>query len=154
MCGDRLPTDHELAGWLADVSIPLAHRVLWRLLDESEVRIGDLLNLNVRDLALDDQTVHIAESKEGPKDVGITQEAAAGLQRLIGTRREGPVFLGPTASRLTSSRAAETFWSVTGRSLHVLQYGRQARQHPNPTGRIPRILHRTLARELTDAPWE
>ncbi|MFI0912473.1 hypothetical protein [Streptomyces abikoensis] len=146
MYEDRLPTDHELAGWLADTSIPLAHRTLWRLLDESEVRIGDLLNLNVRDLALDDQMVHIVESKEGPKDVGITEEAAVDLQQLVGDRREGPVLLGPTGSRLTSSRAAETFWSVTGRSLHVLRYGRQDRQRPNPTGRIPRIPHHTLAR--------
>ncbi|CAM5311850.1 hypothetical protein [Streptomyces abikoensis] len=143
---NRLPTDHELAGWLADTSIPLAHRTLWRLLDESDVRIGELLNLNVRDLDLDDQVIHIVESREGPKAVRVTEEAAVDLQQLVGERREGPVFLGPTGSRLTSSRAAETFWSVTGRSLHVLRYGRLDRQRPNSTGRMPSVPHHTLAR--------
>ncbi|MFQ6197072.1 hypothetical protein [Streptomyces sp. NPDC000405] len=89
--------------------------------------------------------VHIAESKEGPKDVGITEQAAVGLQQLVGACPEGPVFRGVTGSRLTSSQAAETFWSVTGKSLHVLRYGRLDRQHPNPTGRMPSVPHHTLA---------
>ncbi|MCC3775432.1 hypothetical protein [Streptomyces sp. UNOB3_S3] len=131
----------------------MAHRTLWRLLAESDVRIGELLNLNVRDLALDDQVIHIAESKEGPKEVGITERAAVDLRQLVGERREGPVFLGLTGSRLTSSRAAETFWTVTGKSMHVLRYGRQDRQRPTGRAHAAHSPPNPRARELTDTPW-
>ncbi|MEV4505857.1 hypothetical protein [Streptomyces klenkii] len=69
---DRTPTAGEMATWLTDTSVPLAHRVLWRLLDESDVRIDELLALTVPDVALPARTLHIVESKEGPKDVSIT----------------------------------------------------------------------------------
>ncbi|MFI1182466.1 hypothetical protein ACH4UT_23330 [Streptomyces sp. NPDC020799] len=124
-----LPTDHEIVSWLVDIRIPLAHRVLWSLLDESEVRIGELLNLEVPDLALDDLMLHIAESKE----TSISEKAATGLRQLVGTRQQGPVFLGPNGDRLTSSEAAETFWAETGMSLHILRHGRLDRRSPSPT---------------------
>ncbi|WP_367132839.1 MULTISPECIES: tyrosine-type recombinase/integrase [Streptomyces] len=145
---DRLPTDRELASWLDDTTIPLPHRVLWRLQDESEVRIGELLDLKVPDLALDDRTLHVAESKEGPKGISISEQVAAGLQQIVGTRRHGPVFLGPNGSRLTSSEAAETFWAVTGMSLHVLRHGRLARRLPSPLQRTVRVPPHPHPREL------
>ncbi|MHA7956327.1 hypothetical protein ACX9I7_01025 [Streptomyces sp. L500] len=121
---DRTPTVDEMAMWLADTSVPLAHRVLWRLLDESDVRIGELLAMEVPVVALADRTLHIVDSQEGPKDVSVTEEAATGLGELIGTRQHGPVFIEPDGTRLTRTSTAETFRTLTGMSLHAIRHGR------------------------------
>ncbi|MGK5529083.1 hypothetical protein [Streptomyces sp. URMC 129] len=89
---------------LADESVPLVHRALWLLLWESDVRVLDLLALDVADV---DRT-------------GVAGERAAGLlTRLIGDRTAGPLLaVGPRA--LTWDQAVRTAAGL-GHAVHAFR---------------------------------
>ncbi|MEV4741583.1 hypothetical protein [Streptomyces sp. NPDC049555] len=127
MSANLTATPTERIAWLNNETVPLSHRALWRLLDESDTRIGELLGLDVPDLALDDLMIKVRDSKEGPVEVDITAETAVALRQLVGTRTEGPVFTTPAGARLSPTQAAEVFRTATGMSLHVLRNDRRRR---------------------------
>jgi hypothetical protein len=82
-----IPLD-RFEGLLADESIPVVHRALWLLLWESDMRVLDLLALEVS-----------AEPRIRPVPGGpLADRAADLLARLVGERTTGPLFaVGPRA---------------------------------------------------------
>lgn len=116
-------TARERSSCLSDPRAPLVHRTLWRLLDEFDVRIGELLAMKIPDVALDSGLLRFAEAKYGPKEISITSEAAADLAQLIGARTSGPVFVGEDGIRLSEEAAFAVFRGATGKPLHALRTG-------------------------------
>ncbi|MDT0322561.1 hypothetical protein [Streptomyces millisiae] len=66
----------QLEELLADESTPVVHRALWALLWESEVRVHDLLTLDVTEVGVGE----------------FGERAGALLAELIGERTAGPLF--------------------------------------------------------------
>lgn len=124
-----LITDLEVDTALADLSVPLAVRVVWQLLWESEVRPDEVLALDVPDAELDDRLVVIRDSKEGDLfETGITASAAGLLRELIGPRTEGPLFT-VDGQRLCRAEVTAAFHAATGGcTLHALRFTRQDKE--------------------------
>ncbi|MFF4408487.1 tyrosine-type recombinase/integrase [Streptomyces sp. NPDC001407] len=123
-----LTSGEDVAALLADSSRPLGQRTLWRLLYESDVRIGELLALDVPDVRLVERILAVSESKEGPCEVDISEAAANDLALIIAGRSAGPVFVLPDGTRLSRERAHAAFRAATGKSLHAVRdSGRRAR---------------------------
>lgn len=86
-------SSERLEQLLADDSIAVVHRTLWVLLWEGELRVLDLLNLDVRDVVLDDHVVRLSServSRGGQAE--FSARAATLLRELIGDRQAGPLF--------------------------------------------------------------
>ncbi|ONK11478.1 hypothetical protein [Streptomyces sp. MP131-18] len=110
-----IPLDRFLR-LLADESVPVVHRALWALLWESDVRVLDLLALDVS-----------AEPRiRPPADGDLGGLAAALLGRLAGDRTSGPLFaVGPRA--LSWDEAVRTA-QAGGVAIHAIRTsGRQHR---------------------------
>ncbi len=124
-----LVTDLEVDTALADQAVPAAVRAVWQLLRESEVRLDEVLALDVPDAELDDRLVVIRASKEGGVfEAGVTASAAGLLRELIGTRTSGPLFM-LDGRRLSRERVAAAFRAATGgRSVHALRFTRQMKE--------------------------
>ncbi|BDM67533.1 hypothetical protein HEK616_10200 [Streptomyces nigrescens] len=124
-----LVTDLEVDTALADQTVPSAVRVVWQLLWESDVRLEEVLALDVPDAELDDRLVVIRDAKEGGLfEAGVSLAAAALLRELIGPRTEGPLFT-LDGRRLTKARVAAAFRVATGgRTVHALRFTRQAKE--------------------------
>ncbi|TDC25480.1 hypothetical protein E1265_06830 [Streptomyces sp. 8K308] len=75
----------QLDKLLGDEATPVVHRALWALLWESEVRVHDLLTLDVAD-------VGVAEGRLRAGGDQFGERAGALLAELIGERTAGPVF--------------------------------------------------------------
>ncbi|MFD9561553.1 hypothetical protein [Streptomyces sp. NPDC059994] len=110
--------------------LDLAHRTLWLLLYElgpTEVRLADLLALDVPAVNLSARAIITESRKTGGPVAGQFSERAAGmLDALIGDRAAGPVFTARAGQRLTREIAADYFRSVTGgQSLHALRLNGQ-----------------------------
>ncbi|MFI9391882.1 hypothetical protein ACIG53_13470 [Streptomyces bauhiniae] len=120
---------------LADPTVPLAVRVVWQLLWESEVRPEELLASDVPDAELEDRLLVIRRSQEGGIfETGITAAAAGMLRELIGARTEGPLFT-VAGRRLSKGEVATAFRVATGgRSLAALRFTRAARATGVATG--------------------
>ncbi|WP_326596817.1 hypothetical protein [Streptomyces sp. NBC_01803] len=105
---------------LADESVPLVHRALWLLLWESDVRVLDLLALDVADVAR----------------AGVADERAVGLlSRLIGERTAGPL-LAVGQKVLTWDQAVRTAQGH-GHAVHAFRTSgrRHRRAAPAPASR-------------------
>jgi hypothetical protein len=102
-------TPGRLDALLADESVPVVHRALWALLWESDVRVLDLLALDVADLRSPDRRpAHSAR-------------AAALLDRLADGRAAGPLFaVGDRA--LTWEQAVRTA-ADHGHPIHAFRTG-------------------------------
>ncbi|RKN39743.1 site-specific integrase [Streptomyces hoynatensis] len=74
---------------LADASIPVVHRALWLMLWETDVRVLDLLALEVPDVDLTARRIRPGTA-EGAADLG--ERATALLAELVGARTSGPLF--------------------------------------------------------------
>ncbi|MTE22214.1 tyrosine-type recombinase/integrase [Streptomyces sp. TRM43335] len=89
---DRI-TAERLDELLGDDSVPLAHRALWLLLWECEVKVLDLLSLTRGDIDLAGRRVAGASGRtvaEG--EVFLSDRAVELLTELIGDRGAGPLF--------------------------------------------------------------
>lgn len=124
-----LVTDLEVDTALADLTVPAAVRAVWLLLRESEVRLDEVLALDVPDAELDARVVVIHEAKEGGVfEAGVTAVAARVLRELIGARTTGPLFM-VDGRRLSRERVAAEFRTASGgRSVHTLRFTRQAKE--------------------------
>lgn len=126
---------------LTDRRASLRDRTLWRLLYESAARAEEILRLDVVDLDIANRRA-VVVGKGGHREVVHFQTASARLlTRLVGSRRDGPVFLtqirpAPARTpavtdldrasghaRLSYRRAAEVFSAHSGgRTLHQLRH--------------------------------
>lgn len=124
-----LVSDLEVDTALADLSVAPVVRLVWQLLRESDVRLGEAVALDVPDLELAEQLVVLRETREGGVyEAGITFSLAAQLQELIGTRQNGPLFT-MDGRRLRADEVANRFRKTTGKSVHALRFTRQVRRH-------------------------
>ncbi|MET2715360.1 hypothetical protein ABXV03_06375 [Streptomyces harbinensis] len=93
----------RLTALLSDESIDIAHRALWQLLWESEVRVMDLLSLEVPDIDLGSRRIRPEAASRAAAlpdggDIPISERAATLLTAAIGDRTSGPLFAaGPRA---------------------------------------------------------
>ncbi|MGW7248835.1 tyrosine-type recombinase/integrase [Streptomyces decoyicus] len=125
-------TEQQVGGLLADETIPVAHRALWALLWEGEVRLVDALSLDVRDLDLDARTVRVDYAKRsalGAVAAPIGDRAAALLRRAADGHAEGPALHtdGRPISRGTAARRAR---SAGAGSIHAFRSSGQAHRRP------------------------
>lgn len=121
---------------IADESTPLRHRALWALLWEGELRLGDLLSLDVRDVDMVARAapVDFPKGERDPREVPFSEEAAGMLRELIGDRDAGPLFATPTGSPMSKDDAA---WVArrAGVSIHGFRLGGQRAGQPAAIGR-------------------
>ncbi len=90
---DERITAERLEELLADDSVDMAHRVLWLLLWEGEMRVLDLLSLEIGDVDLAAGRVTGVGGKAVPEGEGVLGERAVEmLTRLVGDRETGPLF--------------------------------------------------------------
>ncbi|WP_162890198.1 tyrosine-type recombinase/integrase [Streptomyces olivoreticuli] len=121
-------SEEDVATLLADPSRPLGQRTFWRLLYESEVRIDELLALDITDVRLVERILAVSESKEGPREVEVSEAAANELALIIAGHSAGPVFALPDGTRLSWERAHAAFRDATGRPLRALRNSRLRRE--------------------------
>ncbi|MDT0342640.1 hypothetical protein [Streptomyces litchfieldiae] len=119
---DFIPHD-RFEALLADESIPVVHRALWLLLWDSEVRVLDLLALDVAD----------EPRVRPPADSAHGARAAELMDALIAGRASGPLFaVGPRAlSWVEAVRVA----GEHGHQVH--SFRTSGRQHRGRVGAPP-----------------
>ncbi|MER7047961.1 site-specific integrase [Streptomyces jumonjinensis] len=121
-------TDAEVDSALADPSVPLAVRAVWRALWEAEVRPLEAVALDVPGVELENCLIVLHDTKEGGSfEVDITDDLCRLLRDLIGARRTGPVFMHADR-RLSVEDVASEFRRVTGKDVHGLRFTRQKRR--------------------------
>ncbi|MFE0689539.1 hypothetical protein ACWGNE_09195 [Streptomyces xiamenensis] len=118
-------TPDRLTALLDDESIDIVHRALWQLLWESEVRVMDLLSLEVPDIDLGARSIRpeAASRAAALPDGGVplSDRALTLLTALIGGRAAGPLFAaGPRA--LTWDEASRTA-VAQGYAIHAFRIG-------------------------------
>lgn len=116
---------------VADESIPFTHRLLWVLLWEGEMRLDDLLSLDVRDVDLEARTASMESPKAGgPTVAPFSATAAKMLRKAVDGRLDGPLLVtdsGQPLSREVVIRQARD----AGVAIHAFRLGGQlARSEP------------------------
>lgn len=124
-------TEQQLDELLADETLRAAHRALWALLWEGELRLADALSLDVRDIDLTARTAHVEyvkRSTPGPASVPIGERAAALLHQVDDGYTGGPALHvdGRPISREAASLRAR---SAGAGSIHAFRSGGQAKRH-------------------------
>lgn len=115
-------TDERLEELLADESIDPVHRALWLLLWEGDLRVQDLLSLEVGDVRLEERRVRTTGGSVARGEGGeISQRAAALLARLVADRTSGPLFAVGTRA-LTWHEAVQAA-GEQGCALHAFRSG-------------------------------
>ncbi|MEV7975389.1 site-specific integrase [Streptomyces sp. NPDC086519] len=114
-------TEEKLNELLANEYIPAAHRALWALLWDGEIRLSEALSLDVRDLDLDARTAQVDyRAKPGPDSAPISERAAVLLREAIGEETEGPAIhrFGQPISVRGASMTARSH----GVSIHAFRH--------------------------------
>lgn len=116
---------------VADESIPFTHRLLWVLLWEGEMRLDELLSLDVRDVDLEARTASVKFPKVGEPTVAPFSETAAKmLRKAIDGRLDGPLLVADSGQPLSREAAVRQTQNV-GVSIHAFRLGGQlARSEP------------------------
>ncbi|MFI9463774.1 tyrosine-type recombinase/integrase [Streptomyces xiamenensis] len=112
----------------ADPAIPATIRSLFLLLWEGEMRLGDILSADVRDVDIAAHQIRVDTSKErrGPWSAPISDQAATLLHHVIGDRTAGPLFTAPSGRPLSRDAAARSAQRY-GYGLHAFR--RAGREH-------------------------
>ncbi|MFI1467631.1 tyrosine-type recombinase/integrase [Streptomyces wuyuanensis] len=139
---------------LGDETVPVAHRALWALLWEGEVRLGDALSLDVRDIEFGARSVRVEYPKRGtdPESVPLGERAAELLQRAVGGRADGPALQveGRPISRTSAARRAH---AAGAGSIHAFRSSGQADRRPVQGAAGYEVgEYRMSTRERTDEP--
>ncbi|MFD5910191.1 hypothetical protein ACFWHL_15890 [Streptomyces massasporeus] len=114
---------HEL---LANQYIPVAHRALWALLWDGEVRLSEALMLDVRDFDLEGRTVTLEyHVKSGDNVVPISERSAGLLREAFAGQTAGPAI--HRFGRPLSVRAASVTARTHGVSIHAFRASGPAR---------------------------
>lgn len=98
---------------IANGQVPVEHRALWAMLWDGELRLGDALSVDVRDVDLAAGTVRVEGPRKepGPLVAPLSAEAAGLVREVIGDREEGPLLVnasGRRVARETASRWARS----------------------------------------------
>ncbi|MBD9700679.1 site-specific integrase [Streptomyces sp. ID01-12c] len=113
-------THERAAELLNDTTIPAAHRALWALLWDGEIRLEEALMLDVRDFNLDERVARLEfRVKPGPDTVPISERAADLLREAFGGETAGPaihVFGRPLSVSAAARRAR-----AAGVSIHAFR---------------------------------
>lgn len=117
-------TAERLNGLLDDESIDVVHRALWLLLWESDVRILDLLALEVTDILLEERRIRPSSgspSRLPDGEAAFSDRAAGLLTRVVGGRTTGPLFAagGRAVGWETVVREA----AAQGQAVHAFRAG-------------------------------
>jgi integrase len=123
--------------------VPLREKTLWRVLDETAARAGEVLALDIEDLDLDARRAAVRSTGGDTGWICWGSGTAHLLPRLIRGRQAGPVFLserrpgparrpaardlcpGTGRARLGYDRARILFTRYTGWQLHLLRHDHQ-----------------------------
>jgi integrase len=118
-------TEKRLTQLVADDKNPFTHRLLWVLLWDGELRLPDLLSLDVRDVDLESSTVFVEFPKEDvPKVVRLSPNARMMMRFAIDYRTEGPLFANASGQPLSREAAAEQARKA-GVDIHGFRLGGQ-----------------------------
>lgn len=118
-------TEKHLTQLVANEKYPLTHRALWVLLWEGELRLAELLSLDVRDVDLESGTVFVEYPRYGaPKAVRLSPNARLMMQFAIDHRSEGPLFVGESGRPLSRDAVVEQARKA-GVSIHGFRLGGQ-----------------------------
>ncbi|MGW4300394.1 tyrosine-type recombinase/integrase [Streptomyces sp. NPDC004646] len=121
-------TEERLTELLADQSIPAAHRALWALLWDNEIRLHEALSLDVRDFALDARTATVDyRVKPGDRVVPVSERAAELLRQAFAEKKDGPAI--HLFGRPISQRGIALKGRSVGYSIHAFRAGGRARPH-------------------------
>ncbi|MFR9723955.1 hypothetical protein ACL02R_11405 [Streptomyces sp. MS19] len=108
-------TPDRFDAFLADTSVPVVHRALWALLWETDIRVLDLLALDVAETDLDTRRIRPGAPPVGPR-------AAELLAQLVGTRTSGPLFaVGRAGERALTWEEAVRVATGRGLAIHTLR---------------------------------
>ncbi|MFE7119420.1 hypothetical protein ACFU99_28800 [Streptomyces sp. NPDC057654] len=131
-----------------DATIPVAHRTLWALLWEGEIRLRNALSLDVRDVSPDR---HYPRVETGERTISLSDQTAALARASIGGRDEGP-FLTSERGAALSREAAVRFARRAGPGVHAFRAGgRIARKVRPPRVKIQTLLLGAEAEDVPDA---
>jgi integrase len=128
---DERITAERLEELLSDDSIGMAHRVLWLLLWEGELRVLDLLSLEIGDVDLEEKRVTGVCGRAVPEGGGGISERAAGLlRRLIGDRKDGPLLA--VGSRALGWEQVMLTAGEQGHAVHEFRAGGRLHRREEP----------------------
>jgi integrase len=119
-------SEEQLDELLTNQHIPAAHRALWALLWDGEVRLSEALMLDVRDFDLAGLTVTLEYRVKPGDNVGPISERSAGLLReAFAGQAAGPAI--HRFGRPLSVRAASVTARAHGVSIHAFRASGPAR---------------------------
>jgi integrase len=119
-------SDELLDELLANQHIPAAHRALWALLWDGEVRLSEALMLDVRDFDLAGRTVTLEyRVKPGDNVVPISERSAGLLREAFAGQTAGPAI--HRFGRPLSVQAASVIARTHGVSIHAFRASGPAR---------------------------
>ncbi|GAA2446263.1 hypothetical protein [Streptomyces macrosporus] len=132
---DERITAERLEELLADDSIDMAHRTLWLLLWEGELRVLDLLSLEIGDVDLVAGRVTGVCGRAVPEGEGaLSERAVEMLTRLVGDRETGPLFA--MGVRALSWEQVMQIAGEQGHAIHEFRAGGKLHRREEP-GRDP-----------------
>ncbi|MGV9427118.1 tyrosine-type recombinase/integrase [Streptomyces sp. NPDC003656] len=120
-------TEERLADLLADQTIPSAHRALWALLWDGDIRVSEALSMDVRDIDLAARTA-IVEFRAKPDDtvVPVSERAAELLREAFAGETAGPAL--HLSGRPISRHGAVLKARANGYSIHAFRSSGRARR--------------------------
>jgi integrase len=114
-------TEEHLNELLTNPHIPAAHRALWALLWDGEIRLNEALMLDVRDFDLDARTATLDyRVKPGDGIVPISDRAAGLLREAFAGETAGPAI--HRFGRPISVRGASVTARSHGVSIHAFRH--------------------------------
>ncbi|MGW1949991.1 hypothetical protein ACWCRC_37510 [Streptomyces sp. NPDC001940] len=128
-------TSEQCDAMLADATIPAAHRALWALLWDGEIRLAEALMLDVRDIDLDTRTAHMDfRVKPGPDTVSISERGVSLLREAFAGETAGPAI--HRFGRPLSVRAASVTARSHGVSIHAFRFSGPAKCGQSKAGTV------------------
>ncbi|SOD60907.1 Phage integrase family protein [Streptomyces zhaozhouensis] len=107
---------------LADDSIPVLHRALWQLLWETDIRVLDLLSLDVREVDLAGGRIVRTGTGSTAGPVALGARSLALLAPLMADRATGPLFgAGNERLRALSWEEAVRGAQEHGQAIHAFR---------------------------------
>ncbi|KAB8171103.1 hypothetical protein FH609_000525 [Streptomyces sp. 3MP-14] len=139
-------TPERLDALLAEDSIPSLHRALWQLLWETDIRVLDLLSLDVAEV---DQDGGLIARAGAPFPVALSARALDLLAPLIAGRAAGPLF-GTGNERLRALSWEEAVRGAREHGLAIHAFRTAGKRHRSRAG-AREAARATAADAATDA---
>lgn len=118
-------TQDQLEELTSDEAHPVAHRALWALLWDGDLRLGDALSLDVRDIDYENGTalVDFPKRESDPRSVPVAERALGLVRAAAGDRSEGPLLLNRSGRPLSREQSARVAQDAAGVSIHAFRTG-------------------------------